>query len=275
MRRAESTVEGWSRPAPVTAPTAPEDPFNAWFAALEARHRASLSFQEVRRSLQALSSVYVERRSKLIDGGALDGAGKRAAFALYYGARHFLLVREVVRALGATKPTLPRVADLGCGTGVAGVAWALEMAPRPEILSVDRSRWALSETRWTLAQLGLRGRATPGDVLDTKVAPGACGIVLAFSINELDDPVRDALLPRLLESAKAGARVLILEPLAKKASPWWPAWSKAFKAAGGRDDEWKFRPPMPETLELLGKAAGLESRELTARTLYLAPAAKR
>lgn len=264
-------MEGWSRGTNASATPASEDPFTSWFAALEARHRASLSFQEVRRSLQALSSVYVERRAKLADGGALDGAGKRAAFALYYGARHFLLVRELVRALGATKPTVPRVADLGCGTGVAGVAWALEMAPRPEILSVDRSRWALSETRWTLAQLGLRGRATPGDVAETRVAPGPCGIVLAFSVNELDDPVREALLPRLLDSAKAGARVLVIEPLAKKANPWWSSWSKAFKAAGGRDDEWKFTPGLPETLELLGKAAGLDVKELSARTLYVAP----
>ena len=32
-------------------------------------------------------------------GAAFDGAGKRAAFALYYGPMHFLLVREIVRGL--------------------------------------------------------------------------------------------------------------------------------------------------------------------------------
>ncbi len=79
----------------------PADPFPAFYAALEARHRAELTFPEVRRALQALSSLYVERRERMAGGGALEGRGKRAAFALYYGAMHFLLVREVVRALGA------------------------------------------------------------------------------------------------------------------------------------------------------------------------------
>ena len=35
------------------------------------------------RALRALSSTYVERRQKIADGAA--GAGKRAAFALFYG----------------------------------------------------------------------------------------------------------------------------------------------------------------------------------------------
>ena len=59
------------------------DPFPAFYAALEARHRSELTFQEIRRALQALSSLYVERRERLGGGTALDGAGKRAAFALY------------------------------------------------------------------------------------------------------------------------------------------------------------------------------------------------
>ena len=57
------------------------DPFAAWFAALEARHLGRLTFQEVRRALQALSSLYVERRGRLASGAALESEGKRAAFA--------------------------------------------------------------------------------------------------------------------------------------------------------------------------------------------------
>ena len=49
--------------------------------------------------LRALSSTYVERRGRLGDGAALSGAGKRAAFALFYGPLHYLLIREIVRAL--------------------------------------------------------------------------------------------------------------------------------------------------------------------------------
>ncbi|MBI3490996.1 MAG: hypothetical protein HY047_04275, partial [Acidobacteria bacterium] len=79
------------------------DDFDAWMAALEARHLAELTFSEVSRALRALSSTYVERRAKLEEGAALDGAGKRAAFALFYGPLHYRLLRHIVRALpGAT-----------------------------------------------------------------------------------------------------------------------------------------------------------------------------
>src|SRR6185312_5166963 len=63
-----------------------------WLASLERRHLANLSRSELTRALRALSSCYVERRGKLAEGGALDSAGKRAAFALYYGTLHFFTV---------------------------------------------------------------------------------------------------------------------------------------------------------------------------------------
>ena len=121
------------------------DAFPAFFEALEARHRADLSFAEIRRALQALSSLYVERRERMRSGAAFDGRGKRAAFALYYGPLHFLLVREIVRALGPARPTPPRILDLGCGTGTAGAAWALEREPAAEVVGVDLNGWAVTE----------------------------------------------------------------------------------------------------------------------------------
>src|ERR1700688_176727 len=94
--------------------------FANWMAAIEARHLADLTFPEVSRALRALSSAYVERRHHLAQGAALAGAGKRAAFALFYGPLHHLLIREIVRALpGATAPASVLV-DLGCGTGASG-----------------------------------------------------------------------------------------------------------------------------------------------------------
>src|SRR5947207_5313982 len=117
-----------------------------WLQALEARHFSDLTFQEVSRSLRALSATYVERRDRIREGAALSGAGKRAAFALFYGPLHYLLVREIVNAIAAgdpervaprtqsgAAPSFPRGAalsgpltliDLGCGTGAAGAAWA-------------------------------------------------------------------------------------------------------------------------------------------------------
>jgi hypothetical protein len=246
------------------------DAFSRWLAALEARHSGDLTFAEIRRGLQALSSLYVERRGRIASGAALDGAGKRAAFALYLGPLHFLIVREVVRALGAADPAPDRIVDLGCGTGAAGAAWALEARPRPVYEGVDRSGWAAAEARWTLKTLGLRGRADAAD-LDRMALPGRRGAVLAaFTVNELDEAARARLLARLLEAGHAGARILVVEPISKRAAPWWSRWASAFEGVGGRADEWRFPAALPETLASLDKAAGLDHRELLARSLWLA-----
>jgi SAM-dependent methyltransferase len=247
----------------------PPDPFAGFYAALEARHLSALTFAEVRRALQALSSVYVERRERMAEGAALDGAGKRAAFALYYGAMHFLLVREVVRALAPAAAAPRRLLDLGCGTGTAGAAWALEGDPPARLDGVDRSGWALAEARWTLSRLGLDGRTTRADAATCPLPRPPSGILAAFTVNELGEAPRRALLPRLVEAARAGSTVLVLEPISRRVSPWWSEWAAAARDAGGRDDEWRFRPALPQRLALLGKAAGLEARELTARSLLL------
>jgi hypothetical protein len=244
------------------------DPFPAYFAALEARHRAELTFPEIRRALQALSSLYVERRERIASGHALDGAGKRAAFALYYGPMHLVLVREIVASLGAWLPPPRRLLDLGCGTGASGAGWALAVEPAAQVDGVDASGWAVAEARWTLRQLGLRGEVTRGDAVRARLRPPA-GVLAAFTANELADGARSRLLSALLDAAHAGSPVLVVEPISRRVTPWWPEWAAAFRAAGGREDEWRFRPSLPETLALLGKAAGLDPRELTARTLAL------
>jgi Methyltransferase domain len=245
------------------------DPFPSWFAALEARQRSELTFAEIRRGLQALSSLYVERRERLAGGRALDGAGKRAAFALYYGAQHFLLVREIVRGLGPALACPRRLIDLGCGTGASGAAWALECSPPAAVDAVDTNGWAVAEARWTLQRLGLRASVTRGNAAEVGLPRPPTGILAAFTINELDDAARPRLLERLLDAGAGGSPVLLVEPIARRMNPWWPQWARAFAAAGGREDEWRLRPAVPDTLALLGKAAGLESRELTGRSLSL------
>jgi SAM-dependent methyltransferase len=251
------------------------DPFPAFYAKLEARHRAELEFTEVRRGLQALSSLYVERRRRLPDASALEGRGKRAAFALYYGPLHFLLVREIVRGLRPALGTPRRILDLGCGTGAAGAAWALESAPRATVEGVDQSGWAVQETRWTLRHLGIPGGATRGDLASALPADGGAGLIAAFAVNELTAAARERLLGRMRRSADAGAPVLVVEPLSRRASPWWPAWREAFVAAGGREDEWRLRPRLPAALALLGKAAALDTRALNGRSLALAGRTRR
>jgi SAM-dependent methyltransferase len=246
-----------------------DDRFRAWFAALESRQLSRLTFAEVRRGLQALSALYVERPRGLVAGTALEGAGKRAAFALFYAPLHFLLVREIVRALRAAVPPPRVIADLGCGTGAAGAAWADEAGPGCRVAGVERSGWAVEEARWNYHVLGVRGQAVRGDIGRAAMPGRGGGIVAAFTVNELDEGTRRRLLERLLASARRRARVLVVEPIARRPFPWWDAWAGAFLAAGGRDDGWRFAVDLPDRLRLLDRAAGLDHRELTGRSLWL------
>ncbi|HEX4824772.1 MAG TPA: methyltransferase domain-containing protein [Candidatus Polarisedimenticolaceae bacterium] len=238
-----------------------------WYAALEERHLASLTFPEVRRALQSLSTLYVGKRDRIAGGAALDGAGKRAAFALFYGPLHFLTVRAVVEAVGSGEPK--RIVDLGCGTGVAGAAWALAAKGAPAVSGADTSGWAVTEATWNARALGVHASFKRGDLTAVKVGAVGEGVIAAYAINELPDAVRETMRERLLAAAKAGSRVIIVEPIAKRPFPWWPVWEKAFVEAGGRADTWRFPALLPARMKLLDKAAGLDHRELTARSLAI------
>ncbi len=247
----------------------PAPEVESWYAALEARHFATLTFSEVRRSLQALSSLYVKRRDRLRRADALDGAGKRAAFALFYGPLHFLVVREVVRALTASDPPPRRIVDLGCGTGVAGAAWALQPERRPAVSGIDTSGWAIVEAEWNLRTLGVPATVRRGELVEARLGGQGEGIIAAYAVNELGDRSRAELLRRLLDAHRAGSRVLVIEPLARRPVPFWQAWAEAFRAAGGRADTWRFPASFPESMKLLDKAAGFDHRTLSARSLWL------
>ncbi|HWF85465.1 MAG TPA: methyltransferase domain-containing protein [Vicinamibacterales bacterium] len=243
--------------------------FAAWIAALETRQLAELTFREVSRSLRALSSTYVERRGRLGEGAALSGAGKRAAFALFYAPLHYLLVREIVQALPGATDRAPALIDLGCGTGAAGAAWAAACERSPAIVGVDRHPWALGEADWTYRQFGLAARTRQEDVARATLPKSPALLLAAFTVNELPDAARDAVLRRLFERAAGGDRVLIIEPLARGVAPWWNRWQDAAVAAGGRGDEWRFRVELPAIVTKLDRAAGLNHRELTGRSLWL------
>ena len=88
------------------------------------------------------------------DHKALDGAGKRAAFALYYGPLHFLLVQHIVKSWARRSPP-GTVVDLGCGTGVAGAAIATSTNPPLRVLGFDTHPWTLDEARFTYKAFGL------------------------------------------------------------------------------------------------------------------------
>jgi hypothetical protein len=242
---------------------------DAWLAALEARHLADLTFPEVSRSLRALSATYVERRDRLSEGAALSGAGKRAAFALFYGPIHYLLIAGIVRQLPGATAGAAQLVDLGCGTGVAGAAWGGACDRRPQIVGVDRHPWALAEAARTYRELGFRARTVRADASTVALPKSPALILAAFTLNELNEDARQTLLGRFLERAARGDRVLVVEPLAGFVARWWTGWKQSFSAAGGRADEWRFRVELPPIVAKLDRAAGLDHRELTGRSLYL------
>jgi len=244
-----------------------------WVAALESRHFSDLTFQEVSRALRALSSTYVERRHRLGQGAALDGAGKRAAMALFYAPLHYLIVREIVRAVGAASPAPHELLDLGCGTGAAGAAWALEAGGRPRVLAIDRHPWCVAETGWTHATLGVQGRVRRDDFSEFSPPSRHGGIVAAYAINELDEESRGRVLRKFRDAIRRRCTILIVEPLSRAPVPWWAQWRAAFEEAGGRADEWRFPMELPEIVRKLDRAAGLDHRELTGRSLFFRPAA--
>jgi SAM-dependent methyltransferase len=241
---------------------------DAWLAALQQRHLADLRVPEVTRALRALSSAYVERRHKVSRGATLDTAGKRAAFALFYAPLHFLTVDRVVRALDALDPAPTSILDLGCGTGTAGAAWAVA-AGTTAVHGIDRHPWAVEEARWTYRQFALQGHAHRGDLTRLPPTPRGSAIVAAYVLNEMDDRSRERLEDQLTSAARNGVRVLILEPIARGITPWWDAAAARVRAAGGRVDEWRFAVELPPSIRLFDRAAGLDHRELTTRTLYL------
>jgi SAM-dependent methyltransferase len=271
-----------TRPSPAKLPSRPRlrplkavpgPGFLAWFDALYARHTADLRFPEIRKALQALSTVYVQRRDRLAQGHALGTAGKRAAFALFYTPLHALLVQALAGALPTQRPT--ELLDLGCGTGAAGLGWALhdrqEAGPGAAPLrlrGIDVNAYAVQEARWNWHQLSLQEQVSKGDLGQLTVGRDQ-SVVLAYVLNELSAPLRAQWLGRLLEGPNAPAQVLIVEPIAGRVAPWFAEWEARFTAVGGRADAWQVEMQMPERLALLDKAAGLHHSTFRVRSLFL------
>jgi hypothetical protein len=246
------------------------DAFDAWIAGLESRHFAELTFPEVSRALRALSSTYVERRRKLSEGAALAGAGKRAAFALFYAPLHYLLIEHIAAHLQDATHKVPTIVDLGCGTGASGAAWARAFPSVPRVVAIDSHPWAVAEAAATYRAFGVGATVRRGDIATARLPDSPAAILAAFTMNELTDAARDELLGRLVTRAGRGDRVLVVEPLAGGAAPWWRRWQQAFELAGGRSDEWRVHAELPRIVQKLDRAAGLNHREITGRSLWLA-----
>lgn len=256
--------------------------YDAWQAATYTRHVPPLTFTELRKGVQALSSLYVERRA----GGnlatrSIEGTGKRGALATYYAGLHFLIVHHAMRMVGLDAlDGTRRVIDLGCGTGAVGAAIATALAGNdtagagdrgaaaPELLGIDRSGWALEESERTWLSFGLRGRAQRSD-LPEGFPRGARGVTFAFgwSLSEFDDGARAILLRRLVGELRRGARVMIVEPLSKRISPFWPDWAEKLGHLGVADELIRVAIDRPPFIRDMDKAARLDHQVIGARVL--------
>jgi len=244
--------------------------FHRWLDASFDRWLRELTHAEIARSLSQLSVDYVNRRHRLQSKDALAGRGKRAAFALYYAPRHFLLVHRALASLPAI--AVPCLVDLGCGTGVAAAAWCAMLPAGVTAIGVDTSPWVLAETRATWSAFGVRGRTVRSPLARYRWPRPPCAIVAAFTVNELEAADRDPLLVELQRQKRAGSTIALIEPLATRVTPWWTEWSRAFLASGGRDVEVRFTgedaiAALPKRVSELGRAAGLDPSELGARAL--------
>lgn len=240
-----------------------------WLDALHERHRKSLTFQELRKGVVALSRIYVENREGLEKGKVFDGAAKRAAFACYYAPLHFLFVREVARALELERTKPRRIVDLGCGLATAGAALATVVSSSPRFVGYEKNVWAASAARRLLPALGIRGRIHHKPLQSAPAPEPGDLVVAAFAINELGPSERANLLARLLGDTRGKASILVLEPIARRPVPWWDEWNEAFRRLGGRDDAWRFPVELPDLLAALDRASGLDHRVLTGRSLFL------
>ncbi|HUL72469.1 MAG TPA: hypothetical protein VLT86_05170 [Vicinamibacterales bacterium] len=249
-------------------------PIDDWLAQLDARYRRDLTPPEFLKAVRALSARYVERRADLAGRSALDSPGKRAAFAAFYAPLHFLTVRGIVGALGADATPIDRLVDLGCGTGAASAAWALALPRVPDLVGVDASGWAVGEARWTWRALGLHGRPRRGDLVQAaerrlrSSAGSRTALLFAWSVNELGSAARRRLLDALTADAARSVTVLVIEPLARRATPWWDEWTTALESPALRADEWKLDVTLPPPLARIDRAAGFRRDGLTARTLW-------
>ncbi len=248
--------------------------FDRWLAEAAARFEPELRFPEIRKGVQALSCLYVERRAGSdLSARASQGAAKRAALATYFAPLHFLATRYALAALLESEPSalagVRRVVDLGCGTGAAGAAAATVCAPPAEVAGVDRSGWALGEARRTYASFGLRARTVRSRLPQGLPRPGPGDlVVLGWCLNELGERERDLLLGKLAEARALGARTLVLEPLAGPVAPWWEEARERLGGASAWAAEVKRAIERPARIAELDRASGLDHRVIGMRALF-------
>ena len=248
---------------------------HAWVEAAQARWASDLQFRELRRGVQAVSDLYVHKRAThSLSDRAVDGRGKRAAFAVYYGGLHLTLLQAW---LAERDPVaIDQVWDPGCGPGVVGAAVARWGACK-KVHASDRVGRHLEVAAWTGRQLGVRTQTRKAELPRVLERTRGVGIVtLGWVLNELDDSLREATLTALIRRLRAGSGVLILAPLSLRASPWWPQAVQKLRAArpDACAEEYRLQPELAPLLADLDRASRLNHRTMGARVFYAPPQVK-
>jgi hypothetical protein len=136
-------------------------------------------------------------------------------------------------------------------------------------MGIDQHPWALDEARQTYAAFGLDASLSRRDASRIRLPRRPSAIAAGYFVNELNDDERRRLLGTLLMAGRAGSRVIVVEPLARSVTRWWPDWSDAFAAIAGRSDEWKLTIGPPPIVRRLGEAAGLTATRVNVRTIVV------
>ena len=188
---------------------------------------------------------------------------------MFYGPLHFLIVREIVAALRGRASAPP-----------CRGSWMRDRFRRRRVgarggRDVPRSRGstravvAVGEAEWNLRTLGLTANVRRGNLVDAVFGAAGEGDRRRLCNQRARRRIPRETADRAACGSRQGSRVLVVEPIARRPVPFWTAWAEAFRAAGGRADTWRFPAVLPERMRLLDKAAGLDHRELTARSLWL------
>ena len=197
------------------------------------------------------------------------GAGKRAAFALFYGPLHYLLIRESSVRCRARSRVRPLI-DLGCGTArpaPRGRAACRSPAARSSDSIDTRGRSARRAADVSSVRTG--GAHAPTRCRDARAAEVARTAAGGVHAERAARRVARRAAAASVRSRGGGDRVLIVEPLARGVAPWWNRWQESGRLARRPRRRWRFRVELPAIVTKLDRAAGLNHRELTAAAVHL------
>ena len=245
----------------------------SWVDAAHARWARGLEFRELRRGVQAVSDVYVHKRKS---GGlaerAVDGRGKRAAFVVYYGGLHLLLVQDWM--CDHAPPEVKQIVDVGCGPGVVGAA-AARWCGGVRLSASDRVGRHLEVAAWTARHFGVKARTSRASlptVLESVNDSALC--TMGWVINELSPADRDATFAAISRVVRRGSGMLVFAPLSLRASPWWPDLFRTLRQASAgqvQESEHRFQPERPPIIADLDRATRLNHAAMGARVMYVPP----